>query len=159
MSADNTILILQSQGSDGRLEFRVAHVQNAEMVDYEADPRARDEYIRSYFDKSVVHSKKNKAYQEAGRQLERVGYVEYGICLVNTKRPYPGAKKAAPAHGQLSKKKRNRRRSPAQRIGQLTARVRELEDQLRQTQEALEQARSEKADVLNGIESLVAVHR
>lgn len=159
MSADNTILILQSQGSNGRQEFRVAHVQNAEMVHYEADPRARDEYIRSYFDKCTVLGKKNSAYQEAGRQLERVGYVEYGICLVNTGRPYPGTKKVSQAQNGQSKKRRNRRRSPVQRIGQLTARVRELEHQLALTQDALEQARAEKADVLSGIENLVAVHR
>ncbi len=79
MSADNTIVVLK-QGQS----FRVAHVQNAEVL-YGDDIEAKKEYIRVNFG-NKVYPTLEKAMVAAANKLvgitSRGGVVIYGIQIV-----------------------------------------------------------------------------
>lgn len=71
MSADNTVLILKTDGP----EWRVAHVQNSEDSD-------QPKYIRHYYSKADVFHDEDSAWKYARRladQIMREGPLEYGI--------------------------------------------------------------------------------
>lgn len=79
MSADNTIVVLK-QGKN----FRVAHVQNAEVL-YGDDIEAKKEYILRNFGKTVYKTLPEAMLAAANKLLgitSRGGYVEYGIQIV-----------------------------------------------------------------------------
>lgn len=79
MSADNTIVVLR-QGQN----FRVAHVQNAEVL-YGDDIEAKKEYIRVNFGNKVYKTIEEAMVAAANKLLgitSRGGYVEYGIQIV-----------------------------------------------------------------------------
>ncbi len=87
MSADNTIVILGNPTTGIGFEYRVAHVQNAEEL-YNPNEKQHADYITGYFNKVKCFDSIEKA-EECAFDLERgVGYVEYGIEIVNLPYPY-----------------------------------------------------------------------
>lgn len=90
MSADNTIVVLQTIGQDRRPEYRVAHVQAAENIMYHYNRTFRDWYVKSEFGTCRVYRNLAAALRRADWLLAAQHYVEYGIDKINTRRKFPG---------------------------------------------------------------------
>ena len=85
MSADNVIAILQTRKGNG-FEYRVAHQMAIEnykwddkIHDYTNDPKIQIKNARKMWNGCKVITDRTQAFQEASAQLQKVGYVEYGI--------------------------------------------------------------------------------
>lgn len=97
MSADNTIVILQTKRTfikegNGNLNhrilhhvYRVAHVQAWDNFDYYKNNQLYNlgAYLYDIFGKSKVHLTKTDALNEAEELLKKIGYVEYGIQIID----------------------------------------------------------------------------
>lgn len=98
MSADNGIYILRTpmwpikkgifyQNIHGSFEYRVAHCQAIENIDYS------DLYMPLLFGKSKVFYKEDEAFEEASRMekeiLENDCVLEYGICQIERGKYFP----------------------------------------------------------------------
>ncbi|MDX1986642.1 MAG: hypothetical protein SFV17_08140 [Candidatus Obscuribacter sp.] len=80
MPADNTIVVLR-QGP----VYRVAHVQNAEVLCDDSSIEAKKEYIRANFGKKSYKTLAEAMLAAANKLLgitSRGGYVEYGIQII-----------------------------------------------------------------------------
>lgn len=83
MSADNGIYILPSPNGD-KLEYRVAHCQAIENVDY--DPM----YEVLLFSKSPVYGSQQEAAAVAIEMSKNYDILEYGVALLEERRfPFP----------------------------------------------------------------------
>lgn len=90
MSADNTVILLITKGRDDwrGAEYRVAHVQAAENMTWEADYPSKDnplfnrEWVLDAFGRSRVFTDAADALGEAIRVEKQADYVEYGIVFV-----------------------------------------------------------------------------
>lgn len=89
MSADNTIIVLETQGQNGTRQYRVAHVQNAENLHEEPNypphaPVLNREAALDFFGGCYFFTDPGIAQREAEGMLAEIegdgGYVEYGIC-------------------------------------------------------------------------------
>ena len=85
MSADNCIGILKTKRGNG-FEYRVAHqmaIENYqwddEIEDYTNDPKVQIKNAREIWKDCKVIIDITQAFQEALSQLQKIGYVEYGI--------------------------------------------------------------------------------
>lgn len=114
MSADNTIGILITRRRDGQKgqEYRVAHAQAIENIEYQPDypsaahPVLNREYARSLFGSSKMFLNKDDAYREATRLYDAVGDVEYGIRELDYAAVY------FPASDRKRKRRQRRYRRP-----------------------------------------------
>lgn len=97
MSADNTIGILITRRRDGNAgnEYRVAHVQSIENMEYEPldypsvdHPLLNREWVRRLFGKSPVFLDLEDAFRLAKRLEKEAEYVEYGIRLLDFNQLY-----------------------------------------------------------------------
>lgn len=86
MSADNTVIVLKTKGKNGNeAEYRVAHVQAAENMTWEADypsqdnPRLRRDWVLDIFKGVRVFTNADDALKEADRLEKYWEYVEYGV--------------------------------------------------------------------------------
>jgi len=84
MSADNTVAVLEMR--DG---CRVAHVQAIENINYKPDypddnPVFNREWLIAYFGNSQV-TPKYKALDDAFALEKKIGYVEYGVRILEYK--------------------------------------------------------------------------
>jgi len=86
MSADNTIIVLESKNKDGILEYRVAHMLNAEEMD---DPVYGSWRRWNDFKNSHLYLDKKMALISAHALEEEIGYVEYGVCIIQDDHPFP----------------------------------------------------------------------
>lgn len=97
MSADNTIIILGTKSKwkhkgdtsyqvPERKVYRVAHVQTWDNYYWyqENEPYNVGAFLYSVFKHSVVHESLEDANNEAFELYNNVGYVEYGIQVVET---------------------------------------------------------------------------
>ena len=90
MSADNGIYVLQSKCStpkeDGSVQhrWRVAHASAIDNWDYykNRNPHELSQYIKEVWGNSEVFYTEETALVEAAAMLKRVGYVEYGIDII-----------------------------------------------------------------------------
>ncbi len=87
MSADNTIVILSTPTTGIGFEYRVAHVQNAEEL-YNIDQGYHADFVTSYFNKAKCFDDIDAAEDYAFDLEDKVGYVEYGVEIVNLPNPY-----------------------------------------------------------------------
>ena len=89
MSADNGIYILVTPITDSKVfEYRVAHCQAIENIDY--DPK----YLNLYFGECSVFLTKTDALREAAKQEEEImtgpmPILEYGIQFIRLNTPFP----------------------------------------------------------------------
>ena len=90
MSADNTIVILETHG-----KYRVAHIQAAENIEYywNDDRDSLDEYLITMFGKSKVHDLIFDSWSEAQDIEEKLYldglFVEYGIEEISLDMDFP----------------------------------------------------------------------
>ena len=97
MSADNTIIVLGTKSSwkrEGltnyrvpeRTVYRVGHVQAWDNYDWycENQPYNLGAYLHSIFKDCIVHEDRQQAMNLAYKMQELIGYVEYGIQVVET---------------------------------------------------------------------------
>lgn len=93
MSADNGVYILSTPSRDDptHREYRVAHAQSIDNIS--ADPETNDLYLVLIFGKSKVYSDqqvaKNKAHRIESEILHDCGVLEYGVCSIDWKTPFP----------------------------------------------------------------------
>lgn len=84
MSADNGIYILRSPIRTGHFEYRVAHLQAIENIDYD---RAHEIL---YFGKCQVFHNRDAAWKEALKIYDSIdGVLEYGISQIDSDHPFP----------------------------------------------------------------------
>ena len=98
MSADNGIYILGTtetkpkidpktgyqMGSDKIRIYRPAHVQAIDNLDYyeKQHPEMLGIYLKETWGKSTKYRTKESAIEHAGLMEEEIGYLEYGICVI-----------------------------------------------------------------------------
>ena len=90
MSADNGVYILATKGRErGKKEYRVAHAQAIENIDYAPDYHPggsgglNTESVQYTFGKSPVFTDRKIAEGYAQRLHEEQSWTEYGICFLD----------------------------------------------------------------------------
>jgi hypothetical protein len=111
MSADNTVVVLSTQISEGcqKREFRVAEMQAMENLTYEdATPDYLNWIIAINFGQSKVYESEEEAWRAGLLLADEIRasdrYLEYGVQSVELNRSYP-AKSEAALRAVLKKKK------------------------------------------------------
>ncbi len=90
MSADNGIYILRSKTHEGQFEYRIAHCQAIDNIDW---PKHEAEMRIDYFGKSEIILDEKAAWKMAeelhDKYIEEYGFVEYGYSMVEDDIPFP----------------------------------------------------------------------
>jgi hypothetical protein len=107
MSSDNTIVILKTTDLSkktgpghwhnmlsigGIVSYRVSHIQAADDYDYIEKNEIHNlgAWMDAYFDRDEVFYEESEVLIEARKIEKEVGYVEYGICIIDaTKYNFP----------------------------------------------------------------------
>jgi hypothetical protein len=85
MSADNGIYVAEFPTSTGK-EYRVAHLQNIEDVNY-GSVEEQDECRSRFFGTARVFALKNVAFTYAYGVAENITILEYGVSFLQFDRP------------------------------------------------------------------------
>lgn len=91
MSADNGIYILKTPCIDS-FEYRVSHAQAIENLYWENGKKCdfvTDEGMRSIFDEAPIFKQEKHAWDWAISQSKKYPILEYGVSLIESKRPFP----------------------------------------------------------------------
>jgi hypothetical protein len=101
MSADNTVGILKTSNGIGGFEYRVAHIMAIDNLYYSSDPdlpfsgdeRVNDpdiliENARKMWMMCQVFDNEKDAKEEAKKIEQELGYVEYGIEVIEIDREF-----------------------------------------------------------------------
>ena len=86
MSADNGIYIAEFPKEDGTIEYRVAHAQAIENVDY-GTTQEQDAYRAAIFGEARCFSNKDDAILFAHKEEESYDILEYGVSRIRFDRP------------------------------------------------------------------------
>ncbi len=111
MSADNTVVVLSTQVSEGcqKREYRVAEMQAMENLTYEAvTPHYTNWIMAEVFDRSKVYEEEEAAWRAALALADEIRadgrILEYGVQSVELQRTFP-TQSAAALRAVLKRKK------------------------------------------------------